>query len=273
MMANVFHCMAIKRFRLRCLFAAALCCCASAQALTLRLCADERSHMPFINASGGGMVGMLIQQAAQETGVTVQYYGAPITRCREELRANLASGFPGVPLTPSVQSFMAFPMQAGEIDNSRAVMNARALVYRRVGSSAGWDGKKFTDVSTPVMVPMGSVLLFDRLTAMGVPFDDGSKTLEGNFNKLLGKRGELVVGSEFSGAALLADPRFAGKIEALPLPFSDEAYFLALTKAIYDANPDTVERLWNALARIRKSAAYQQVVQKMLAEMARAPKE
>ena len=258
---------------LRWLFVLAWCCCVSAQALTLRLCADEKSHLPFMTASGGGVVGHLIQLAAQETGVTIQYYGAPTTRCREELRANLAHGFPTVPVTPSVQPFMVFPMSGGEVDNSRAVMNARAMVFRRVGSSAGWDGKKFIDVSTPIMVPTGSVLLFDRLSAMGVPFDDGSKTLEGNFTKLLGKRGELVVGAEFSGLALLVDPRFAGKIEALPLPFSDEAYFLALTRTVYEANPDTVERLWNAVARIRRSAAYQQYLGRAMAEAARAPKE
>ncbi len=244
-----------------------------AQAQTLRLCIDEKSHLPFITPKLGGTVGLLIQQAAREVGVKIDTYAAPITRCREEIRANVADGFPSAPNTPALQPFMAFPMQKGKPDADRAVLVARAMVFRRKDSPAHWDGRQFTRLTTPVLVNFGAVLLVDRLAAMGVPADDKGKTLDANMHKLLAGRADIALGAEYSGYALLADPQYAGKIDTLPLPFSEEPYYLGLSKRYYGANPVVAEQLWNAIGRIRKTAAYQDEVQKAIALAARTLKE
>jgi len=168
---------------------------------------------------------------------------------------------------------MAFPMRGAEPDPSRAVNNIRALVYRRVGTPASWDGGRFSQLTTPVLVPFGSVLLLDRLTQMGIPLENTARGLQANFQKLLAGRAELAVGSEFSGAALMAQPPYAGRIEALPVPFTDEPYYLSVSKHYRDAHADTVDRLWEAMARIRKSPAYQQALRKALDDYARTLKE
>lgn len=244
-----------------------------AQAQTLRLCIDEKSHLPFITPNLGGTVGLLIQQAAREVGVKIETYTAPITRCREEIRANVADGFPSAPNTPALQPFMTFPMQKGKPDAERAVLVARAMVFKRKDSPAHWDGRQFTRLTTPVLINFGAVLLVDRLAAMGIPADDKGKTLDANMNKLLAGRADVALGAEYSGYALLADPQYAGKIDTLPLPFSEEPYYLGLSKRFYDANPAVAEQLWNAIGRIRKTPAYQDEVQKAIALAARTLKE
>jgi polar amino acid transport system substrate-binding protein len=256
--------------RLVCAFAVAA---APAAATTLRLCTDEQSRLPFITPQGTGMADVLIKEAAKEVGITVEFRPAPISRCREEIRVHAMDGFPTVPYSPSVKNFMAFPMHGNEPDPSRAVNHIRALVFRRVGTAAGWDGVRFTRLNTPVLVPSGSVLLLDRLTQMGIPLENTARGLEANFQKLLAGRAELAVGSEFTGNALMAQPLFAGRIEALPMAFTDEPYYLSVSKRYRDANPDVVEKLWNAMARIRKSPAYQQALRKALDEYARTLKE
>lgn len=239
----------------------------------LRICADEQSHMPFIDKAGNGVTGQLLLQAAAEVGVQLVFYGAPITRCREEIRAGLANGFPTAPYTTALLPFMVFPMQQGKPDTARAALLARAMVFRRRGSAAGWNGKVFSGLAMPVLMPFGAVLLSDRLQAMHVPVDDKGKTLDLIFGKLLAGRGDVAIGSEYSGAALLTEPRFAGKIETLPLPFSEEFYYLGVSRAYYDANPTQVEQLWDAIGRIRGSAAYRANYQKAIAAAAAAPKE
>ncbi|MFB9246191.1 hypothetical protein IV454_00910 [Massilia antarctica] len=236
---------------------------------TLRLCVDERSHLPFITSDGKGTAGELIRLAARESGVQVVFYGAPVTRCREEIRAGVADGFPTAPYTPSLLPFMSFPMRAGVPDGARAVMVARAMVFRRKGSAVGWNGERFTDRTLPVLVPFGSVLLVDRLRAMGVPMDDKGKTLDLIFSKLAAQRGDVAIGAEFSGLDHLAEPRFADQLEMLPLPFSQESYFLGISSAWYGAHAAEVERLWDAIGRIGKSAAYQDFYRKAVSDATR----
>ena len=256
-----------------CLLVAMSLLAAPAHAETIRICVDEQSHMPFIDPAGNGVTGQLILQAAREVGIDVLFHSAPTTRCREEIRAGLVDAFPTTPYTTALLPFIAYPMQEGKPDTARAVLLARAMVYRRKGSAVGWDGYAFSGLALPALIPFGSVLLSDRLQAMHVPFDDKGKTLNLIFGKLLARRGDVSIGAEYSGAAQMRDPRFAGRIEVLALPFSEEFYYLGVSRAYYAANAARVEQLWDALGRIRASPAYRAGYQKAMAQAARAPKE
>lgn len=255
------------------LLALALLHCAQAGALTLRLCTDEHSHLPYITPTGEGTADLLIREAAREAGIEVQFHAAPITRCREEIRVGAADGFPTTPYTPSIMGFVALPMNGGDIDPSRAVATTRSMVFRRAGSAAEWDGGRFTQLTTSVLVPFGSVLLMDRLKALNVAVDDSGKTLGANFAKMLAGRADLAVGSEYSGRALMAQPPFAGKVEVLATPFTDEPYYLGVSKRFHDAHPQAIQQLWDAIARIRRSPAYQARLRKALEESAKTLKE
>jgi polar amino acid transport system substrate-binding protein len=244
-----------------------------AGATNMRICVDEQSHMPFINPAGEGVVGMLIRQAAEEAGMTVTFYAAPTTRCREELRAGVADGFPTTPYTTALLPFVAFPMVKSNPDPSRAAVTGRALVFRRKESSVGWDGKRFTNLQRPAMLPFGAVLLSDRLRAMQVPFDDKGKSLQVVFAKLLAGRGDVAIGAEYSGRAAMTDPRYAGKIDALPVPFSEEPYYLGVSRQFYAANGPGVEQLWSAMGHLRASPAYRANYQKEMLAAERAKKE
>lgn len=259
-------------FFTRCALAYAFCVL-PVHAATLRLCLDERPMAPYVTPSGGGLAGQLIAEAAKEVGLTVKHYAAPITRCREEIRFNAADGFPTAPYTASLWHFIVYPMRGAQPDPARAVMSLRNRVYRRAGTAAGWDGARFTQLSTPVLVRFGSMLAVDKLAALGVPADDSGKTLEANFSKLLAGRADLAVAPELLGQALLDLPQFAGKIEALPAPFTDELYYLGLSRQFYDAHPQLSERLWDAIARIRRSPGHQKALRAALEDSAKAGKD
>jgi polar amino acid transport system substrate-binding protein len=256
-----------------CLLVAMYLLAAPSRADSIRICVDEKSHMPFIDLAGNGVTGQLILQAAREVGINMVFYGAPTTRCREEIRAGIADGFPTTPYTTALLPFMAYPMQLGKPDPARAVLLARAMVFRRQGSRVDWDGKAFSGLALPALIPFGSVLLSDRLQQMQVPYDDKGKTLSLIFGKLLAGRGDVAIGAEYGGAAELVEPRFAGKIEVLALPFSEESYYLAVSRSFYDANTARVEQLWDAIGRIRASPAYRASYQKAMDAAERAPKE
>ncbi|MES2150792.1 MAG: hypothetical protein V4508_13500 [Pseudomonadota bacterium] len=230
---------------------------ASAQALTLRMCVDFNPHPPLVMSKGEGVVDRLVAAAAHEAGLTLVRYYAPVARCREELRAGKVDAFPLTPYIDALRPFLVFPMAAGKPDVLRSVSAVRQLVYRRQGSLASWNGSVAAGLGMPVLVSFGSVLVTERLTASRVPFDDNGKSTAVNLTKLMARRGDLLVGYEHDVEALLARPEFAGKVEALPIPFSDEICYLTVTPAFYRANRAQVERMWDAIGRLRKQARAQ----------------
>lgn len=242
--------------RLRsCLFAlsALLSLPACAQAPKLRLCVDARPHPPFLTPDGEGTVGALVRRAASEAGVALEFYSAPLTRCREEIRAGLADGYPSAAHTPSWLPLLDYPMKAGLPDPARAVLFVRVLAYQRQGGAVGWDGARFTRLNTPVLAGYGSALILDRLEAMRQASDTTGKNLEVNFAKLMAGRGDVALGWEQDGAALMARPELAGKVEALAPPFAEAMFYLGLSKRFCRAHPALAERLWAAIGRIRSA--------------------
>ncbi|MES2163112.1 MAG: hypothetical protein V4476_18300 [Pseudomonadota bacterium] len=246
--------------------------CCLAGAVTLHLCTMESGNPPFITVDATGVVDQLIRQAAQEVGIAVEYHVAPLTRCREEVRNNVADGFPYTPYSPSLAPVFVYPMRGAGIDAARAVSNGRTTVFRRVGSKTEWDGRRFAHLSTPVLVPFGMAMLQDRLKALEIGMDNSGKTMEANFVKMLAGRSDVAVGTEYHGRELLALPRYAGKIEELPVPFTDAPYFLGTSHRFYQANPQLVEQLWDAIGRIRRTPAFQATQRKALEELAKSQK-
>lgn len=250
-----------------CAFTLSFFLCCQAGAVTLRLCTMETGIRPFITTNGSGIADQLIRQATQELGISVEFYAAPLARCREEIRTNIADGFPYAPYTPTLAQFYVYPMHGATVDAARAVNSGRSMVFRRVGSKVEWDGQRFSQLTTPVLVPFGMVMLHDHLKSLEVAIDNSGKTMETNFAKMLAGRADVAVGTEYHGRELLALPQFAGKIEELPQPFTDAPYFLVTSRRFYDANPQLMEKLWDTIGRIRRTPAYQASQRKAFDEL------
>lgn len=243
-----------------------------ASAAKLRICSDELPHVPYLMPGGQGTTGLLIRMAAADIGLDVEFYDAPVRRCREDLRANEADAFPVTPYDPDALPFVAFPMADGKVDRTRATTSIRTIVVRRIGSPAHWDGKLMTGLQKPVLVKFGTIQTAKKLKAMQVAVDETGKSPQSNFRKLLAGRGDLAICPEVEGHLLLRQPEFAGKLEALALPFTDDVYYLAITKQFDTLNPGVAEQLWNAIGRAKRSAAFLKVVGDSTAPTNQTPK-
>lgn len=105
------------------------------------------------------------------------------------------------------------------------------------------------------MTPYGLGVTTMRVKNMGLAVDDSGKSLEANFFKLMAGRADVALGLSVDGDNLLVRPEFAGKIERLPLPFSEDLMYFSVTKPFYQANRAAVERMWDAIGRLRAGAA------------------
>jgi polar amino acid transport system substrate-binding protein len=242
-------------------------------AATLRVCVDDATHFPVLMPKLGGSSGILLRMAAADTGVELVVNTAPVARCRELIRGNLNDAFPMTPYLPQALPFFDYPMKNGNVDQARAIGHIRNMVFRLKTSKANWDGTRFQRLAMPVLINFGASLVFDRLTAMQLRFDDNAKTLEANFKKMLVGRGDVTVALEGDGMLLLAKPEYRDKIEMLPKPFSDEPYYLAISKAFVASNPGVAERLWDAIPVVRASPPYLAALRELSEQATKAPKE
>lgn len=238
------------------LIAAVLLCPGLALAAKLRVCTDVHPHPPFLMPDGSGSAGRLVAAGAREAGFDLEFYAVPLARCRAEAEVNVVHGFPMTPYIPNVLPYARYPMRNGLPDVNRATMRARIMLYQRSGGPVTWNGRKVKGLVRPVLVPSGSLAMIDVLRKIGAPMDEQGRSLQANLSKLVAGRGDAAVGVWDEGAHLLTLPEFAGKIDMLPLPLHEQAYFLVVTKAFYAEHGPAVEVMWNVIGRENQPSGY-----------------
>ncbi|MGB9992524.1 substrate-binding periplasmic protein [Massilia sp. SM-13] len=223
--------------------------------LTLSLCIEENPFPPFIYTDRDGAIPILIKMAAREAGMKVAFHRAPYLRCLAEISSGQADGYPSAAIA-NVTKDLVFPRSPKAPDAAHATVTTRVMVYRPSGSTVNWDGKQFSGLTGPVLHDRTTVLVAQRLQALGVAADNNAKNSEASFSKLLLGRGALAISFEASAAPLMAQPRYASKIEMLPVPFYVENYYLAVSRSVYAGHGAKVDALWEAIARVKHSPEY-----------------
>jgi polar amino acid transport system substrate-binding protein len=236
---------------LRPLLILALCCPSMALAVTLHVCTDVRNHPPLLMADGSGSVGVMVVAAAREAGLEIAFHAMPIARCRAGFNENTIQSYPLTPFSPELVGQGQYPEHHGKLDRSRSTAGGRLMVYRRIGEKVDWDGSRFSGLVKPVLIPAGSVVIRDRVREAGAPIDSNGSSFATNFEKLLAGRGDVAIGFEHEGTLLLERPSFSGKIEVLPVPLSDELFYMIVHKDFYHAHQVQVEAMWDAIGRMR----------------------
>jgi len=228
-----------------------------AGAADLRLCADINPRPPYMMPDGSGIADRRVAAAAREAGLVPTVFPVSLARCAAEVKAGLMHGFPMVPYAPVMFPFVVYPMRDGAIDMRRATLTARQVLFRPKGGSASWDGVRMTGVRRAVLVNAGGLPMIATLKSLNVPSDANGKSLQVNLVKMLAGRGEAAIGFEGEGALLLDQPAFKGKVEMLPVPLHETAYFMVVSKSYYDTHRDAVEKMWDAVGRLHQAAKAQ----------------
>lgn len=222
-----------------------------------RLCALDVDFPPFAKVDGSGHLQYLLQQAANSMGVAIDRRVAPRRRCLEEIRNGVSDGMVSA-YAPERAEYAIFPMAGGEIDDSKSLGTVRYYVYRRAGSSVGWDGQRFIELGDGrIGVESGFVFIIDRLKQLGVAYDDGSKSLEPNLSKLVAGRVDSVIGMDVEAERLIAS-RYAGKIERSLKPFELTPLYLMVSRQFHAQYPRFSERYWKVIQEVRVGADYRQ---------------
>ena len=243
----------------------ALCCLLLAAAFpgaarakqTITLCFERQDVLPWRTVTGAGLNFALLKLVEARLDIQFDYQSVPWKRCLEQLKANEVGGAFAVSFKPDRLALGAFP--GGErVDDSKRMHIDRYMLIRRKGSAADWDGKVFHHIDGAIGVQLG-YSVGDFLRAQKVVVDDGSQRASELVQKLLaGRIAAAALGG--SDAANALNGPFKEQLEMLPAPLLEKPYFLLLSHALVDANPQLAKRIWQAVEDARNSPAYKKIL-------------
>ena len=200
----------------------------------------------------------LLRLAGKEAAVTLEFSYYPWERSLFLLREGGTDAVFHSSYQKKRTAFGAYPIKDGRPDVSRSMYTSSYMIYRRVGSKVTWDGKMFTNLKKPVGA-QPSYAVIEDLERLGVPIEQVTGT-DLNLIKLVGDRIDAYAEVDSIADARLASmPDLADKIEKLPKPIRVKPYFLMFSKAYYEKNTELVERIWDAIAKVRTSAEFKAI--------------
>jgi len=216
------------------------------------LCTSDQGFPPYTRPDGKGSLQNLARDAAKDAGITLGNHGAPRARCIEELRSGYSAGGVGAYLA-SREAFLVYPGEAGQPDRRYRLGATDFVVYRRIGSTVRWDGKRFSSLGGSGAIGAQSGFSHAvRLRQMGVKVDESARSAEQLLAMLDAGRFEAaVVETSQATAALAAQP--ALKLEALPVRFEETDLYLMVSRQTWLQRRELVEALWASIRKRRES--------------------
>jgi polar amino acid transport system substrate-binding protein len=231
----------------------ALASASPAHAETINLCYEKRDAYPWRTVDGRGLDFDMLKHVEQKLGLKFKVTGLPWKRCLAKLQANEMHGAFSVSFARDRVAVGAYPGGA-KVDESKRMHYGSYVVVRKKGSKVSWDGRRFTNLSGPVVYQLGYSVA-DRLQDLKVPTLEMNKSVIDIANGLI--EGWVPAAAVFSSdIAPLMDTPIGAKLEILSPPLVEKPYFLMLSHALVKARPDFAAKLWNAVEETRSSPAY-----------------
>jgi polar amino acid transport system substrate-binding protein len=232
----------------------------------LRIVFDVFENPPLIDGNGTaidpvkpGLTIELLRMAAERANIPIEFSRTPWQRGLYLIEAGQADAIFASSYVKERTRYGVYPLKDGHPDTTRKLFDQSYCLYVRVGSGVGWDGKTLTNVHAPVGATPGYSVVLD-LKAMGVEVAEEPDHIA-NLHKLLAGHIDAYAELDTHVRPLLrsSPTEFGGIVELSP-PLLTKPYYLMFSKAFYARAPEVAERIWDAIAVVNKSAAYQDLL-------------
>ncbi|GAB2869139.1 hypothetical protein GCM10027277_42840 [Pseudoduganella ginsengisoli] len=227
----------------------------------LVLCYEDVVQRPWTTPSGGGLNFELLRRVEKQLGEQFTYVAKPWRRCMHELRTGAVDAVIGAADAPDRRSFAIYPTTSGgALDPARAIGSDYAHVFLRIAGSATWDGKHLVAPNNEVAVQSGylvAAVLRERgyhVRELVKSADDGLRMLAAGLFDVA-----ILQGLEASSLAR-TDPRFSELVKQAPQPYAVFMLYLPFNRAVYARDPRRIEAVWRAIASVRQSHEYRQLL-------------
>lgn len=230
--------------------------CAATAALadpaSLRIGYSDKESSFYLTGNGSeiptrpGIAIEMVEAAAKACRVDVAFSRYPGGRLLALIGDNTIDGVALLSFTPERLALAAYPMKGDVADPHYQIASLSYAFYVRSDSEVAWDGHAISGLARPIGANLGWSVV-DDLKKLGLPVEPAKDT-QNNFNKLLGGRIDAVAMHTTIGDSYLAENNLADKIKRLDPPISTKPYYLVLSRAWHDRNPDASRCLWRSIA-------------------------
>lgn len=229
---------------------------------TLVLCFEDSDVLPWRTRDKVGLNFTMLDAVADRTGLRFEYQGRPWRRCHDELRVGRVDGTFGISVTPERQGFAAFP--GGEApDATQRMFEGGYVLVRRRGNAVDYDGERITGLVGAIGAEPATSIAQD-LRRRGYAVDDAAPSPQALLRKLAaGRIGAAAVGTDQMLQLRQQRHPWLLELEVVERPLVEKPYFLALSKPLVAQHPELARRIWQAVAEVRESEAYQAELARM----------
>lgn len=227
---------------------------AASAASVWTVCLDQADWEPYIHFREGEATGThvaLMQAAASDIGVALEFRVAPWVRCLLQAELGEVDAIASLVFNAQRGQLFEFPPEASRSPSPFALDEIDDVVVSLRDSGYQFNGD-LASLPAPVRVPRGWAI-GPFLVQQGVAVDDGAPTDRANLLKLLRDRRGSVVATRQSAERELASGTFAA-LQISQRPIRTLSYFVAFSRRSENAAP-LRQAFWQALARRRGVAA------------------
>jgi polar amino acid transport system substrate-binding protein len=204
-----------------------------------------------------GLTIELLRMVERRVGVRFEMQRVPWARSLYLLETNQVDGVFHMSFLPERQRFAAYPMKDGLPDQARSIFTQSYYLYARKGTRLAWDGKSLSSEG-----PIGTTRGYSvarRLEALGARVEL-ENDLPGSLRKVLAGRLEAYAELENMATRYIEQhPHEMRDVVKLQPPLRTEPYYLVLSKGFHAREPQLAERIWDAIAEVRRSPEFRAV--------------
>jgi polar amino acid transport system substrate-binding protein len=232
----------------------------------VRIVFDVFANPPLICGNGTtidpttpGLTIEMLRMASKQANVPIELSRTPWQRGLYLVETGQADAIFASSFVEERQRYGVYPLKDGRPDTRRKLFDQSYSLFVRSGSGVGWDGEALTNLHAPVGATPGYAVV-PVLRAMGVAVEEEPSHIA-NLRKLVAGRLDAYAELETQIRPLLQSNKaeFGGIVELSP-PVLTKPYYLMFSKIFYSNTPEIAERIWDAIAAVAESAAYQDLL-------------
>ncbi len=196
----------------------------------------------------------IINRAAKELGILVEYTALPNKRVLEALKQNVFDGAFMYSFKEKRMQYGVYPMQATQPDPSYRLAELSYYLYRRSEDTSQWTGDNYLDQDILVGANTGYSIAGD-LRKLGVKVEEAATT-EQNFSKLALGRIDAFAHQDLVADRYLERLGLRREIAKVEPSLSRKNYFLMFSHRFVTVHPQLANSIWQRIAEIRDEVTH-----------------
>lgn len=222
---------------------------------TIKLAYSDIESFPFQMGNGTsvarppGLSIDVIEQAARQLHIKIEYVRLPGKRVLHHIRANDVDGGFIFSYNQERAKYADYPLKENQADSALRIATLDYFLYKLKQQPVNWDGTRLEAVNQMLVgahrgFSIVKILQANKIATLEV------ETTEKLF-EMLRKRRLAAVAIQSNIATSFIEENQLTNIERIEPPISTKDYYLIFSHRFTEQNPELVEQIWQTIGEVR----------------------